>query len=172
MSILGFGPPDLNNLREVYITQLRQLLSNEEQLSEALPKLAEKSTEPKLKQAFETHLRETQQHAIKVRDLLSQLGVQTDALKCKVTATLISEGEAMVGAAKSNAVRDAVLIGAGQQAEHHEIAVYGTVRRYAELLGEAAQVQVLDEILSQEKHADELLTQIADSVNPRAQRAA
>ena len=163
---------NLESLRALYIDQLQHLYSVETQLTEALPKMAEAATDPQLKQAFTSHLQETRQHVTRLKEILGQSEQSVDSKKCKSMATLISDGEEMMKDAKDNAVRDAALILAGQRAEHFEMASYGAVRNWAQILGEDQAAQLLDQTLKEEGHADHLLTEIAKSANSRANRAA
>jgi ferritin-like metal-binding protein YciE len=163
---------NLDNLRKLYINQLQMLLSTEQQITEALPQMIDKAVDTQLKQAFQSHLQETQVHVTRLEQILNQASGDAKAVKCKVLAALVTETEDMVKDAPDDAVRDAALISAGQRVEHYEIAVYGAVRRWAQLLGEAAHVELLDKTIKEEGHADHLLTEIAERVNPYAQKAA
>ena len=163
---------NLDNLRKLYINQLQMLFSAEEQITEALPKMIEKSTDTQLKQAFQSHLQETEVHVQRLEQILNQASGEARAVKCKVMAALAAEGEDAVKDAADDAVRDAALISAGQRVEHYEIAVYGAVRRWAQLLGETSHVELLDKTIKEEGHADHLLTVISERVNPYAQKAA
>lgn len=163
---------NLDNLRKLYINQLQMLLSTEQQITEALPKMIEKASDTQLKQAFQSHLQETEVQVERLEQILNQASGDAKPMKCKVMAALATETEDMVKDAADEAVRDAALISAGQRVEHYEIAVYGAVRHWAQLLGEAAHVELLDKTMKEEGHADHLLTEIADRVNPYAQRAA
>lgn len=163
---------NLENLRALYNKQLDAMYSVETQLTEALPKMADAATDPKLKEAFTTHLQETRQHATRVKELLAKTQQSAGSDKCKAMAALIDSGETMIKDAKDDAVRDASLILAAQRVEHFEMASYGTLRGWAELLGEQQSAQILDEILRQEGHADDLLTEISQAANARARRAA
>jgi ferritin-like metal-binding protein YciE len=163
---------NLDNLRKLYINQLQMLLSTEQQITEALPKMIEKSSDTQLKQAFQSHLQETEMHVQRLEQILNQAAGDAKPVKCKVMAALAIEGEDAVKDAADDAVRDAALISAGQRVEHYEIAVYGAVRRWAQLLGETSHVELLDKTIKEEGHADHLLTEIADRVNPYAQKAA
>lgn len=163
---------NLENLRELYVNQLQHLLSVETQLTEALPKMAEAATDPQLKQAFTSHLQETRQHVSRLQDILGKSEKSADAKKSKGMSNLISEGEEMMKDAKDNAVRDAALIVAAQRVEHYEMASYGALRHFAQVLGDEQAAQMLDQTLREEGHADHLLTEISKSTNPRAERAA
>jgi ferritin-like metal-binding protein YciE len=163
---------NLDNLRKLYINQLQMLLSTEEQITEALPKMIQKATDTQLKQAFESHLQETREQVMRVEQILNQSAGEAKPVKCKVLAALVTETEDMVKDAADESVRDAALISAGQRVEHYEIAVYGAVRRWAQILGETAHVELLDKTIKEEGHADKLLAAIAERVNPYAQKAA
>jgi ferritin-like metal-binding protein YciE len=163
---------NLENLRELYIDQLQHLYSVETQLTEALPKMADAATDTQLKQAFTSHLQETRQHVTRIKEILGRTQQSVDSKKSKGIAALIAEGEEIIKDAKDNAVRDAGLILAGQRAEHYEMASYGAVRQYAQLLGDEQAAQMLDQTLKEEGHADHLLTEISKSANPRANKAA
>jgi ferritin-like metal-binding protein YciE len=163
---------NIDNLRKLYINQLQMLLSTEQQITEALPKMIDKATDTQLKQAFQSHLQETDEHVTRLEQILNQAAGEAKTVKCKVMAALVTETEDMVKDAADDAVRDAALISAGQRVEHYEIATYGAVRRWAQLLGETAHMELLDKTIKEEGHADHLLTQIAERVNPYAQKAA
>lgn len=168
---MKFFSANIESLRELYINQLRSLLSTEQQITEALPKMMEKATDMELKQAFQTHLKETQTHVSRLEQILSERG-KVDAIKCKSTAALISGAEDLIKDAKDESVRDAVLIASAQKVEHFEIASYGTVRNWARILGENKHAQLLDQTVKEEGNADHILTSIAERVNPYAEKAA
>ncbi len=168
---MKFFSANLQDLRELYINNLQKALDMEQQITKALPIMIEKATDPQLKQAFETHLEETRGHASKVEGILQTLGI-ADTLTCKVASALVSEANDGIKDAADAAVLDVTLIAAGQQVEHHEIAVYGTLRTWAGLLGDNDAAEVLESILEEEKHADLLLTGVADRVNSTAETAA
>jgi ferritin-like metal-binding protein YciE len=165
---MKFFSENLQDLRELYINNLQKALDMEEHITKALPTMIEKSTDPALKAAFETHLEETRGHVAKVERLLQAFG-KDDAVTCKVISALVSEAEDGIKDAGDEAVRDVTLIGAAQQVEHHEMAVYGTLRNWAMLLGEGEQAITLESILDEEKNADSLLSGIADRVNTTAE---
>lgn len=169
---MKFLSANLENLKALYIDQLRQLHSAETQITDALPKMIEKASDSQLKQALETHLRETRGHVTRLERILQQVMGKVDAKKNKGIAALITEGEDVITDAKVEPVRDAGIIAAAQKVEHYEMAAYGTVRTYAEILGLIEQADLLEQTLDEEKHADAVLTQISDSANTRAERAA
>lgn len=163
---------NIDNLRKLYINQLQMLLSAEQQIIDALPVMIDKATDTQLKQAFQSHLQETQAQASRLEQILNTAAGEAKTVKCKVLAAMVTETEDMVKDAADDAVRDAILISAGQRVEHFEMAAYGAVRHWAELLGETAQASLLDQTLKEEGHADHLLTEISNRVNPYAKKAA
>lgn len=170
---MKFISANLDSLKKLYIDQLQHLHSAETQITKALPKMIDKSTDPQLKQALDTHLQETRGHVARLEQILrTWQGGDVDSKKNKGIAALITEGEDIITDAKDESVRDAGIIAAAQKVEHYEMAAYGTVRTFAEILGENQQAQILEKTLDEEKHADSVLTGIADSANTRADKAA
>jgi ferritin-like metal-binding protein YciE len=167
-----FFSANLDSLRKLYIDQLQQLYYAENEITKALPKMIESATEPELKNALSTHLEETRRHVTRLEQILSQGNDSVDSKKCKGIVALISEGEDVIKDATDESVRDAGIIAAAQKVEHYEIASYGTVRTFAEILGNDSQVSLLDQTLEEEKHADSVLTSISDTANTRADKAA
>ncbi|MGB6133946.1 MAG: DUF892 family protein [Acidobacteriaceae bacterium] len=163
---------NLDNLRKLYINQLQMLLSTEQQITEALPKVIEKSTDVQLRQAFQSHLQETREQVMRLENILNAAVGEATPQKCKVMAALVAETEDMVKDAADDDVRDAALISAGQRVEHYEMACYGAVRHWAQTLGETRHAELLDKTINEEGHADHLLTQISNRVNPQAEKAA
>jgi ferritin-like metal-binding protein YciE len=169
---MKFFSANLDSLRKLYIDQLQQLHSAETQITEALPKMIQSATEPQLKNALQTHLQETKGHVARLEQILNQATGSVESKKSKGVAALITEGEDVIKDAADDSVRDAGIIAAAQKVEHYEMAAYGTVRTFAEILGSDAQAALLDQTLEEEKHADSVLTQISDTANTRADRAA
>lgn len=163
---------NLETLRGLYHNQLRMLVSTEQQIVEALPKMIEKATDTQLKQAFRSHLQETNVHVTRLQDILREETRDVEAETCKVLKALVTEAEDMIKDAKDLAVRDAALIAAAQRVEHYEIAAYGAVRQWAHVLGKNNQAALLDQTIKEEGHADHLLTQIAGRINFEADKAA
>lgn len=168
---------DFQNLRDLWVNQLRILLSAEEQIVRALPDMATHATDDQLRQAFRSHLQESEGHIKRLEQILAgqkntdvKVG-STSPMKCKAIAALKAESEDIFVDARDAWVRDAALIAAAQRVEHYEIASYGTVRQWAMLLGETAAAELLDQTAKEEGHADHLLTEIAERVNPKAKAA-
>src|SRR3982751_2317134 len=157
------------SLREHLVEELNDLLNAEQQLIEALPQMAERATTRELKAAFKSHLAETRQHEKRVSQALKQLGEKASGTTCEAMQGLLEEGQDLMDGADEGALRDAMMITAAQKVEHYEIASYGTVRTYANLLGEKGIARLLEQTLKQEKAADKKLTAIAEgTVNRRA----
>jgi ferritin-like metal-binding protein YciE len=151
------------------IDELRDLLDAEQQLTRALPRLAEAAAAPPLRQAFQKHLKDTERHLDRLNQALSALGEAPRAKRCIGMRGLITEGNQMAGTSPKGALRDAIMISGAQKVEHYEMAAYGTARTYAEVLGRSDVARLLDESLEEEKAADQKLTEIAEqSVNVRA----
>jgi ferritin-like metal-binding protein YciE len=159
---------NIQDLRTLYTANLKKALDMEQKITKALPTMIEKSTDPQLANAFRNHLEETRGHVSKVESLLVEATGEASTSTCKAISALITEAEDNIKDAADPSIRDITLIASAQQVEHHEIAVYGTLRTWAELLGEDDAATLLEGILDEEKTADELLSEIADSVNTTA----
>ena len=159
---------NIEDLRTLYMTDLKKALDMEQEITKALPKMIEKTTDPQLATAFRDHLQQTQGHVAKVESLLRQATDDADTITCKALRGLVTEAEDSIKDATDPAIRDITLIASAQQVEHHEMAVYGTLRNWASLLGLRNDAQVLDSILAEEKAADKLLSSISDGVNMQA----
>ena len=158
-----------NSLRELYVEQLKDLYDAEQQLIKALPKLAEASSSDELRIAFEEHLDKTGQHAQRIEQIFEGMGQKAKAQKCKGMEGLVKEGsEIRKEEDIDGEVKDAALIAAAQRVEHYEIAGYGTVRTYANLLGEDEAANLLQQTLDEEKEADQALNEIAEQINVEA----
>ena len=169
---MKFFSANLDSLRKLYLDQLQQLHSAETQITEALPKMIQSATEPQLKNALQTHLQETKGHVARLEQILNEAKGSVDSKKSKGMAALITEGEDVIKDAADQSVRDAGIIAAAQKVEHYEIAAYGTVRNFAEILAKDSDASLLDQTLEEEKHADSILTGISDSANTQADKAA
>ena len=156
---------NIEDLQTLYVTNLKKALDMEHKITESLPDLIEKSTDSELTNAFRMHLEETRGHVKKVEALLQELTGETDTETCKVINGLSTEASDTITDVTDPSIRDIALIGAAQQVEHHEIAVYGTLRRWAELLGLDRDASILESIEAEEINADEILTDISERVN-------
>ena len=152
-----------DSLRDLYVEELRDVLNAEKQLTQALPKMAEASTNEELRAAFEDHLAVTQVHVRRLEEIFSELGKPARGKKCLGMEGLIADGKEKLEEDLDPQVLDAALIAAAQRVEHYEIAAYGTLRSYAQQLGYDNQADLLQQTLVEEGEADKLLTQIAES---------
>jgi ferritin-like metal-binding protein YciE len=157
------------SLRELYINELKDLYSAETQLVKALPKMAKGASNDELRLAFEEHLRQTSEHVSRLEQIFEELGEKPTGKKCVGMEGLVKEGAEMLKEDYEENVKDAGIIGAAQRVEHYEIAAYGTVKAFAEILGEDEHVSLLEETLNEEKETDQKLNQIAEEVNASAE---
>jgi ferritin-like metal-binding protein YciE len=162
---------DLNSLRDLFIDELRDLYDAENQITEALPKLIEKAQFPELKSALQEHLEVTRGQIRRLETIFERLNEKPTGESCKGMKGLIKEGDDMATRDGSQSVIDAAIISAAQRVEHYEMAGYGTVRTYAELLGENEFANLLQQTLDEEKEADQTLSQIAKTINVQARAA-
>jgi ferritin-like metal-binding protein YciE len=154
---------------ELFQNGLEYLYDAEKQLTTALPKMAQAASSPQLKQAFEQHLQETQTHVRRLEQVFSKLGLSASGKTNTVVQAMTQEAEKMIQNSEASAVRDAALIVAGNHVEHFEIGSYGSLRSFAELMGHSEIISLLEETLTEEKRADQKLTQIGESeVNRQA----
>jgi ferritin-like metal-binding protein YciE len=164
---------EIDSLKKLYVEELKDLYSAEKQLIQALPKMAKKATNEQLKQAFQQHLEITQGQLERLDTIFEGLGKAARGKKCKAMEGLIEEGKEMMQEDMAEDVMDAALIAAAQRIEHYEIAGYGTVRTYAQLLGEKEAAQLLQQTLDEEGEADKRLSQLAESsINVEAMQEA
>ena len=153
----------LESLQELYLEQLRDLHSAERQIIEALPKMIKQTSHPELRQAFELHLRQTEEQLRRLEQIGQKAGQKLSGHKCKGMEGLLEEGEELMKERADSDVLDAALISAAQRVEHYEMAGYGCARTYARLLGLEDDAQILQRTLDEEGEADHLLTAIAES---------
>lgn len=158
----------IEDLRTLYVTNLKKAFDMEQKISKSLPELIQHSTDPELADALRMHLDETQGHVATVESLLRDHIGEAATETSKVINGLTTEAADTIKDATDPTVRDIALIGAAHQVEHHEIAVYGTLRRWAEILGLDQDAALLESIEAEEKNVDAVLTEIADRVNLEA----
>src|SRR5678815_4210027 len=153
---------DAGTLHDAFIDELRDTYDAEKQLTKALPKLAKAASSPKLREAFETHLEETQGQIERLERVFSGLDEKPRGKHCDGIAGIIEEGKAIMGEDFDDTTMDACLIAAGQRAEHYEMAAYGTLVAWARAMGHDEAAGLLEETLEEEKAADAKLTSIAE----------
>jgi ferritin-like metal-binding protein YciE len=161
----------IETLEDLFVEQIEDLYDAEKRLVKALPKMAEASTSIQLRQAFESHLMQTRGHVDRLEQIFRAMNKPAKAETCDAMKGLISEGEGIIDHIDESVLRDAGLIAAANRVEHYEIAAYGSARAFAETLGMAGAVSLLQQTLQEEKEADEKLTGLAKTeVNEEALR--
>jgi ferritin-like metal-binding protein YciE len=161
-----------DSLRELYIDELKDLYNAEKQLTKALPKMAKAATLEELSAGFGEHFEQTQGHVQRLEEIFGMLDEKPSGKKCVGMEGLVKEGSEIMGEDFSEDVMDAALISAAQRVEHYEIAAYGTVCAYADLLGESEQASLLRQTLDEEKETDQKLTQLSEQINVDANAGA
>jgi len=159
-------------VEQLFIEELKDLLSAETQITKTLPKLIEAAQSEELKSAFDHHLKETEGHVERLEKAFKILGKSPKSKACDGMKGILAEGSEMLHDTAAGDIRDVALIAAAQRVEHYEMAAYGTVRAYAEDLGQPEIAKLLEETLKEEKAADKKLTEISRKVNARALRTA
>jgi len=155
-------------LKELYIDELRDIYNAESQLVKALPKMAKASTSDELRSGFESHLEQTRGHVQRLEEIFDALDEKPTGKKCAGMQGLVKEGEGIMDEDFQGEVMDAALISAAQRVEHYEIAAYGCVRSWAELLGESEAASLLEKTLEEEKETDQKLTELSEKINDEA----
>jgi len=159
----------LDTLQTLYINELKDLYNAEGQLLKALPKMAKGASSEELKDAFEKHLEQTKTHVERLEEVFEELGETPKGKTCRAMKGLIEEGAEVLKEEGEESVIDAGIIVAAQKVEHYEIASYGSVRTFAQLLGKDRSADLLQTTLDEESEANELLNKLAeDIVNPEA----
>jgi ferritin-like metal-binding protein YciE len=154
---------ELDSLQKLYVEELKDLYSAEKQIIQALPKMVKKASHPDLKAALQEHLEVTRVQLERLDQIFEGLGKSPRGKKCKGMEGLLEEGKEMMQEDMEDDVMDAALIAAAQRVEHYEMAGYGTVRTYAQLLGDKNAAKLLQQTLDEEGDADKKLTKLAES---------
>ncbi|MFD2515607.1 ferritin-like domain-containing protein [Pontibacter locisalis] len=163
----------LNNLKDLFIHELKDLYNAEHQIMKAMPKMVDAASSGELKRALQDHMRETETQIERLDKVFGMLDEKATGEKCKAMEGIIKESEEMISTRADKNVMDAALIAMAQRVEHYEIAGYGTVCTYAKQLGMQEVLDQLQMILSEEKKADEKLTYIAEhNINVKAEHNA
>ena len=159
----------LDTLEKLYVDELRDIYNAENQLLKALPKMAKGASSPDLKNAFETHLRQTESHVERLEQIFADLDESPKGKTCRAMKGLIEEGSEILKEDGEESVLDAGIIVAAQKVEHYEMAAYGSARTFARLLGQEKAAELLQSTLDEESETNESLSQLAESmVNPEA----
>jgi ferritin-like metal-binding protein YciE len=157
-----------NRLKHLYVEELKDIYSAENQMVKALPKMAKAATSPDLRAGFVEHLRQTQEHVARLEKIFSALGQSPKGKKCKGMEGLVAEGAEIIEEGPAPEELDAGLISAAQRVEHYEIAAYGCVNAYAELLGDDQASSLLRKTLEEEKKTNDKLTELSTKINVEA----
>ncbi|HEY6826120.1 MAG TPA: ferritin-like domain-containing protein [Gemmatimonadaceae bacterium] len=152
------------SLQDIYVEQLKDLYSAENQILKALPKMAEAATHAELRSAFEDHEVQTRTHVERLEKIFTQLGEKPGGHKCKGMEGLLAEGDELLEEHEESEALDAAMIAAAQRVEHYEIAGYGSVRTFANMLGLSDQADLLQRTLDEEGDTDKKLTGLAETV--------
>lgn len=158
----------LDSLADAFYDELRDVLSAERQLVKALPKIAKKTNNEKLRKAFETHLEETKKQVERAEKAFEDTGKSARSKRCDAMEGLVKEAEEMMKESAAPEVMDAILIACQQKVEHYEIATYGTLCTWAECLGYKNALKLLKETMSEEEATDKKLTELSKSINQTA----
>ncbi len=161
-----------NQLQELFLEELADVYNAESQILKALPKMAKAAQEPELKQAFTEHCSQTEQQVERLKKVFDLLGKPAKGKKCKGMEGIIEEGKEYIEELDAGPVLDAALIAGAQRVEHYEMAVYGTLRTWAETMQNKEAAELLQEILAEEESTDKKLTQLAEQHSNREALAA
>ena len=156
------------SLKKLYIDELKDLYSAENQLVKALPKMAKAASATELQRGFDKHLNQTESHVQRLEEIFQALGESPKGKKCVGMEGLVKEGSEVMSGDFGGAVLDAGLIGAARRVEHYEMAAYGAVCAIAKVLGETKHASLLEQTLEEETETDEKLTELAEKINTQA----
>lgn len=162
----------MDSLQELFVDELKDLYSAENQLLKALPKMAKGAVSPELKQGFEKHLKQTEGHVARLVKIFEKLDESPKGKKCAAMEGLIEEGKELLDEEEESVIRDAGLICAAQKVEHYEIASYGTAVAWARKLGDTQSEKLLQQTLDEEKATNETLTELAEEINEESLQTA
>lgn len=162
----------VDSMEKLFVTELKDLYSAENQITKALPKMAKAASSAELRNAFEHHLKETEEQIQRLEQIFEMVGESAKGKTCEGLKGILEEGERMMHDAQEGPLRDEAMIAGAQRVEHYEMAAYGTVRTYAERLGKQQVVQLLERTLEEEKSADKKLTEVSNKVHSQVKRAA
>jgi ferritin-like metal-binding protein YciE len=166
---MGLFSKDIETMDDLFVHMLRDIYYAEKKIVKSLPEMIEEATEPQLKQAFQSHLEETENHVARIEEVFRMHGVEAKAIDCPAIDGIIEEAEDVTGEVEDKKVLDAALIAAAQAVEHYEITRYGTLIAWAKQLGRNDCASLLERTLKEEKAADAKLNALAESfVNRRA----
>jgi len=156
------------SLKRLYVDELKDLFSAENQLVKTLPKMAKAASSKELRAGFEKHLEQTKGHVRRLEEIFQSLGESPKGKKCAGMEGLVKEGSELLEEGFEDAVLDAGLIGAARRVEHYEMAAYGAVCEFAKTLGQPRHASLLEKTLAEEKQTDDKLAELAADINSQA----
>jgi ferritin-like metal-binding protein YciE len=166
---MGLFSKDIKNMDDLFVHTLRDIYYAEKQIVKSLPEMIDKANNQQLKQGFQTHLRESENHVKRLEQIFQLLGKQAQGVDCPAIDGIIEEAEDVAGEVQDKTVLDAALIAAAQAVEHYEMTRYGTLIAWAKQMGRNDAVTLLNQTLEEEKATDKKLTQMAEAnINRRA----
>ena len=166
---MGFFSKDIKKMDDLFVHTLRDIYYAEKQIVKSLPEMIDKANNQQLKQGFQTHLRESENHVKRLEQIFQLLGKQAQGVDCPAIDGIIEEAEDVAGEVQDKTVLDAALIAAAQAVEHYEMTRYGTLIAWAKQMGRNDAATLLNQTLEEEKATDKKLTQIAEAnINRRA----
>ncbi|MGA2893538.1 MAG: ferritin-like domain-containing protein [Xanthobacteraceae bacterium] len=166
---MGIFTKDIKNMDDLFLHTLQDIYYAEKQIVKALPDMVEKATDPQLKQGFQTHLRETENHVKRLEQVFQLTGNKAKGVDCPAIDGILKEANEVAGEVEKQPVLDAALVAAAQAVEHYEMTRYGTLISWAKQLGHANVVTLLQQTLDEEKATDNKLTSMAEAqVNRKA----
>jgi ferritin-like metal-binding protein YciE len=166
---MGLFSKDIKNMDDLFVHTLRDIYYAEKQIVKSLPEMIDKANSPQLKQGFQTHLRESENHVKRLEQVFDLLGQKAQGVDCPAIDGIIEEAEDVAGEVQNKSVLDAALIAAAQAVEHYEMTRYGTLIAWAKQLGRSDAVTLLNQTLDEEKATDKKLTEMAESqINRKA----
>jgi ferritin-like metal-binding protein YciE len=169
VTAMGLFSKDIKNMDDLFVHTLRDIYYAEKQIVKSLPEMIEKANNPQLKQGFQTHLRESENHVKRLDQVFNQLGKKAQGVDCPAIDGIIEEAEEVAGEVQNKSVLDAALIAAAQAVEHYEMTRYGTLVAWAKQLGRNDAATLLTQTLDEEKATDKKLTEMAESqINRKA----
>ena len=166
---MGLFSRDIKTMDDLFVHTLRDIYYAEKQITKALPDMIEKASDPQLKQGFQTHLRETENHVKRLEQVFELTGKKAQGVDCPAIDGIIKEANEVAGEVDKKTVMDAALIAAAQAVEHYEMTRYGTLISWAKQLGRNDVVTLLNQTLDEERATDKKLTAMAESqINRKA----
>jgi ferritin-like metal-binding protein YciE len=163
MTAMGIFSRDIKTMDDLFVHTLRDIYYAEKQIVKALPDMIEKSSDPQLKQGFQTHLHETENHVARLEQIFKLHGEEPKGVDCPAIDGIIEEADDITGEVDNKSIMDAALIAAAQAVEHYEITRYGSLIAWAKELGRNDSAALLKQNLDEEKATDKKLTDIAES---------